>query len=126
MDSFLQILLVVIPALIVFATAYLLLRKLTDNQIRAQMLKQQQEQVQAILPIRLQAYERLSLFCERVSVPNLLMRTPTSGMKTSQYKLSLLVAVQQEFEHNVTQQVYISDNLWQIIQVARDDLSRFM
>ena len=44
----------------------------------------------------------------------------------SQYKFSLLVAVQQEFEHNVTQQVYVSDNLWQIIQVARDDLSRFI
>ncbi len=121
-----DILKIVLPALIVFATAYYLLKQLMDNQWRMQSLKQQQERREVTLPLRLQAYERLSLFCERVALPNLLLRMKTQGLTASQYKVALLMAIQQEFEHNVTQQVYVSDQLWKIIQLSRDDLSRFI
>ena len=126
METLFDILKIVLPALIVFATAYYLLKQLTDNQVRLQAMKQQSDRSAVTLPLRLQAYERLSLFCERIAIENLLLRVKAQGMNAGQYKVALLIAIQQEFEHNVTQQVYVSNQLWQIIQIARDDLSRFI
>ena len=119
-------LLVVVPALIVFGTAYYIMKEFTTNQWRTQSLRQQAERQKTTLPIRLQAYERLALFCERISITGLVLRTRAENMTPAQYKVNLLMSIQQEYEHNVTQQVYVSDQLWQIIQVARDDLSRFI
>ena len=31
------------------------------------------------------------------------------------------MAVQQEFEHNISQQIYISDQLWEIVKLARNE-----
>ena len=74
----------------------------------------------------MQAYERLSLFCERISLSNLLLRTESNQLIVAQYKILLLLAIQKEYEHNITQQVYVSDKLWQIIRVSRDDAINFV
>ena len=73
------------------------------------------------LPMRLQAYERLSLFCERIALPNLLLRLRQPDQSAGELRLSLLLAIQQEYEHNISQQVYMSQQLWDIIRQARDN-----
>ncbi len=76
--------------------------------------------------LRLQAYERLALLTERIALPSLLLRTRKDGMTANQLRAALLIGIQQEFEYNLTQQVYISGQLWQIIKLTRDDLSRIV
>ncbi len=76
--------------------------------------------------LRLQAYERLALLTERIALPSLLLRTRKDGMTAGQLRAALLVGIQQEFEYNLTQQVYVSGQLWQIIKLTRDDLSRIV
>ena len=75
-------------------------------------------------PLRLQAYERLSVFCERISLPNLLSRLRTPDQTAAELKLSLYLAVRHEYEHNVSQQVYMSQALWDILVQARDNTLR--
>lgn len=76
--------------------------------------------------LRLQAYERLSLLMERMAVQNLLLRRPAGQLNAQEYTTTLLMAIREEFEHNVTQQVYVSDQLWQIIIQARDNVSQLI
>lgn len=121
LEVILEIVKITVPALIVFFTVYNLLKQYLDGQHRMRLLDLKQSQQKESIPLRFQAYERLSLFCERIALPNLILRMRQEGMTTAQLKLTLLLAIQQEYEHNITQQVYVSDQLWQIIKIARDD-----
>ncbi len=103
-NTLLEILKLSIPALVVFFTVDRLLGRYLDHQ-----------------SLRLQAYERLSLLCERIDLPSLIIRVRPEGMKAGEYRLALLLAIQQEYEHNITQQVYVSGQLWEIVKLARDD-----
>ncbi len=122
MSVILEIVKLTLPALIVFLTVYYMLKQLLRHQQQQTMLELRRDQQEAALPLRMQAYERLSLFCERISLPSLLLRVRKEGMTAADLRVALLFTIQQEYEHNLTQQVYISRQLWDIIQAARDDV----
>ena len=115
---------VILFLLIFAALAYLiytLTKKYFDQQSNARAAEIQQQRLQATLPLRLQAYERLLLLCERISIPNLVGRLRTEGSSSSDLRMAMLMAIKQEFEHNVTQQIYVSESLWKILLMARDN-----
>ena len=116
------IVLVVITALIVFGIVYFLMKAYLDSQLRLKVLETRDANAQTSRPLKLQAYERLMLFCERVSLPNLLLRIQSSDMTAKDLKSSLVIAIQQEFEYNLSQQLYVSDKLWQIVKLAKNQL----
>ena len=78
------------------------------------------------LHLRLAAYERLLILCERIAIPNLIARLRTEGGTSGELRLAMLIAIQQEFEHNVTQQIYVSENLWAILQAARNNTAEII
>jgi hypothetical protein len=123
---FTQIFLVAIPAILVALTAYMTIKQLLDQQDRQQQLKLSAARLETTLPLRLQALERLSLFCERISLQNLLLRVTAAGRTAAEFRAAMLMGIQQEYEHNITQQVYVSQGLWQIIKAGRDDLSEMI
>ncbi len=61
-----------------------------------------------VTPIKLQAYERIILFLERISMESLLVRVSSPEITASQLQTSLLATVRSEFEHNLSQQIYMS------------------
>ncbi len=122
MDAFLDVLKYTIPALIVFATVFYLFRNFLNQQYQIEALKFRQSQNKEILPLRLQAYERLMMFCERINIDNLAYRLSSADMTVADMRQAMLIAVQQEYEHNVSQQVYTSDKLWEIIQLAKEQV----
>jgi hypothetical protein len=130
MDIFLEILKFTIPALIVFLTAWLLLNNVLkqQNQTFAMFIGKEIEQSRAelknkskeiTLPVRLQAYERMSLFCARIELAQLLMRTHSDGMLAGQLKNMMIATIEEEFTHNITQQMYMSEDLWNLILLAK-------
>ncbi|MDX1942313.1 MAG: hypothetical protein SFU99_17240 [Saprospiraceae bacterium] len=121
MDTVLEILKLTIPGLIVFATAYFVLKQYLDNQRAIKQIELKQNQQNTTTPLRLQAYERLSLLCERMALPSLMLRLRQDGTSSAQFRATLLLAIQQEYEYNITQQVYVSEQLWEIIKLSRDD-----
>lgn len=72
------------------------------------------------LPVRLQAYERLTLFLERIKPAQLLIRIKPDGENKGSYEQQLIFTIEQEFEHNLSQQIYMSDELWNIIKSAKN------
>jgi len=121
MIQFLEILKYTIPALVVFATAYYTLKTYLDAHYRDQVQRMKAEALKITLPVRLQAYERLILLCDRLAIPNLLLRIRSANMSVGDLRAALMIAVAQEFDHNTSQQLYISDTLWQILSLAKAD-----
>ena len=116
----LDLFLFAIPSLITGVIAYYFFREHTKNEDgRRRFLLKKDLQVNA-LPLRLQAYERMALFLERITPSKLLIRvTPISSNKND-YESLLIQAIEQEFEHNLSQQIYISDKCWSIVTTAKN------
>ena len=74
------------------------------------------------LPLRLQAYERMALFLERIDPNQLVLRIHTSGLAVAQEQNLLLTAIRSEFEHNLSQQIYLSDQVWAKVCDAKGDI----
>ena len=121
MDNLLEILKYTIPALVVFLTVYVMLRQYFRFEARAKDLDFKAGNRNITLPLRLQAYERLTVLCERISLPNLILRIRTGSMTANDLQVALQVAIQQEMDHNAAQQMYVSPELWQIISLAKND-----
>lgn len=121
-----DILKITIPALLVFLTSWILLR----NMIRNDQDKRRQELVlqnsRTVTPIKLQAYERIVLFLERISLESLLVRISTSDMTASQLHTALLNAIRSEFEHNLSQQIYMSQQAWEVVRNARSNMIKII
>jgi len=126
MEGVYDILKISLPALIVFLTAWLVLR----NMIKNDQEKRRQEIVlqnsRTIVPLKLQAYERVVLFLERISLESLLVRVSTPGMSAQQLHSALLTTIRTEFEHNLSQQVYISPQAWEVVRNARSNMIKII
>lgn len=121
-----NILLVTIPSLIVFLTSFFLLRNMikNDQQKRKQEIILQSGRI--ITPIRLQAYERLVLFLERISLESLIVRVHNTGMSATQLHSALLSTIRSEYEHNLSQQIYISQQAWEVVKNARSNMVKLI
>jgi hypothetical protein len=115
-----DLLLFAIPSLITGFIAYYFFKEHTKNEDgRRRFLLKKDMQINA-MPLRLQAYERVALFLERISPSKLLIRvTPISSNKND-YEALLIQSIEQEFEHNLSQQIYISNKCWSIVTTAKN------
>ncbi|MCX6227887.1 MAG: hypothetical protein NTV75_01680 [Bacteroidia bacterium] len=117
-----EILKIGIPALIVFLTAYFMFRDMIENNQKQREMELQLKNSKLILPIKLQAYERLILLLERISPQSLLMRISPHDLNVVDYQQELLSQIRHEFEHNLSQQIYVSQILWETIRRAKENL----
>ncbi len=116
----LDLLLALLPALLVGLIAFYFFNLHTKNEeSRRRFLLHRENQKQA-LPLRLQAYERMALLLERISPGNILLRVAPISDDKDDYETLLSQTIEQEFEHNITQQIYISDECWNIIRTAKN------
>ena len=120
METLLEILKYTLPSLIVFATAYYLLKKYLDHQVMMKSMEIKGRDDSQLITVKLQAYERLTLFLDRIMPYTLYLRLQSKEMSAKSLQSAMLVALQQEFEYNLTQQLYVSNNLWQIIKLAKE------
>jgi hypothetical protein len=122
MDALIEFIKILVPASVVLYGAYLLVRMQIQKEVDLKKLDVRGKSIETILPNRLQAYERMALFLERISPQNLLVRLNASGMTSKEFHQLLLGEIRNEYNHNVAQQVYISENVWNLIKNAKEDL----
>ncbi len=122
MEIFLEILKFTIPGLIVFAATYFILKQYISSQYDLKALELRSKYSKDAIPLKLQAYERLLLFCERISIPNLIFRLKTNAMTSIELRNAMIISVQKEYEHNMAQQLYTSQKLWDILSLAKNDV----
>ncbi len=121
METFLELLKYILPSLIMFGGVYFVMNKFLDTEHRKQLLALRQENQKVTTPLRLQAYERLVLFLERIAMDKLVLRVNKPGMSAKLLKTELLRTIQQEFDHNLTQQLYTSNTAWDTVKKAKDE-----
>mgnify|MGYP001489654823 FL=1 len=120
--TIIEILILLIPAIIIAVTVIIIVRyyyKHSENERRAELILKNQE---ITLPLRLQAYERMTLFLERISPDSLLMRHNQSNITSRQLHSILLTSIRNEFEHNLSQQIYMSPKAWELVKNARSQI----
>jgi hypothetical protein len=109
-----------LPAIVVGLIAYLFFKGHTANEEgRRRYLIQKEAQKQA-LPLRLQAYERLTLFLERIDPNKLLLRVKPFSDELEKYESLLIQNIDSEYEHNLSQQIYVSPECWSLITAAKN------
>lgn len=126
MELFLEIIKYTLPALIVFFTTFVFLRTWTRNEERRRDHDKSMVMKDDVLPVRLQAYERIILFLERISPESILVRLNRSGMTATQLQNELMSTIRHEYEHNISQQTYISSEAWQRVQMARNQIVKLI
>ena len=126
METLLDIIQITIPSLMVFLAAYFVLRGMmrNDQDKRRQELILQNSRT--VTPIRLQAYERVVLFLERISLESLLVRTNSPGMSAAQLHSALLNSIRSEFEHNLSQQIYMTQQAWEVVKNAKSNTIKLL
>lgn len=110
------------PLIIVFVFVYTMLKSFFD-----QFEKQRKQELRVkfseeTLPLRLQAYERCILFMERIKPESLVMRLAKPEMTTVDLQRALLQNIREEYEHNLSQQIYVSAEAWSMVVAARQSI----
>src|SRR5678816_4174420 len=109
-----------LPSIVVLLAVYLMFRQYFNHQMQTFILTGKKSREEFTLPMRLQAYERLTLLCERIELADLIIRLKAPGSSAGELQSTLIVAIQQEYEHNLTQQLYVSEDLLQILLLAKN------
>jgi hypothetical protein len=120
MEILRDLILILIPSLLVGAVVYLLLKDFRKTESERQKHSNDAEKFRLVAPLRLQAYERMILLLERIAPSQLIMRNIQPEQSAASLQNVLVSNIRQEFEHNLSQQVYISSNAWELIKNARE------
>lgn len=119
-DDIFQLFAFLLPAVVTGAVAFYFFRLHTNNEEGRRRFLLHKESQKNSLPIRLQAYERMALFLERISIPNLVVRVAPKNSDKNEYEHLIIRTIEKEFEHNLSQQIYMSDECWNIIKAAKN------
>ncbi len=120
-DYLLDILKFSAAGLIVIFTAWFFIKDFISERFNYQNLELRKAKMDHTLPLRLQAYERTVLFLERINPASLLIRLHISGMSAREMQNIILSDIRAEYQHNISQQIYVSDITWAIVKKIKDD-----
>ncbi|WGF91449.1 hypothetical protein [Aequorivita marisscotiae] len=109
-----------LPAIVVGLIAYFFFKGHTANEEGRRRYLIQKEAQKQVLPLRLQAYERITLFLERIDPKKLLIRVKPFSDAKDDYESLLVKNIEQEYDHNLTQQIYITPECWNLINAAKN------
>lgn len=119
-DDIFQLFAYLLPAVVTGAIAFYFFRLHTRNEEGRRRYLLHKDSQKDALPIRLQAYERMALFLERIAIPSLVVRVAPKSSDKSDYENLLIKNIENEFQHNLSQQIYMSDECWNVIKAAKN------
>ena len=119
-DHLLELLFYTLPAVVVGLVTFYFLKTWQTEEEKKRYFELRKANKDQSLPIKLQAYERMTLFLERISLGNLLLRVKPYNDEVDAYENLLISTIEQEFEHNLAQQIYLSDRAWGVIRASKN------
>lgn len=122
MNIFEQVLAFTVPAAIIGAIVFVILNKMLKAEDARRNFELRKLASQSITPAKLRAYERMVIFLERVEPEAILTRGNIHEMTALQLQKSLIQQIKQEWEHNLSQQLYIRDDTWTMVSNAKESL----
>ncbi len=135
-----ELLKILLPSIVILVVVYIMMREFTKQNSKQLNLMRDEQDLQKIklknqtksdnakisIPLKFQAYERMALFLERINPTNLITRVYISKMRVSTLHTSLLSTIRDEYEHNMSQQLYLSDESWEFVKSAKEDVVRLI
>ena len=121
MDLAIEFAKLIIPALLVLYAMYLTIHSFLKKDFEKKLLDIKSKNTEVVLPNRLQAYERIALFLERISPNNIVLRLSNKSFSAKEFQQVLINEIREEFNHNLSQQIYMSDEIWQNIKSTIED-----
>lgn len=119
---------IVLTICIIMMLLYMSVTYIKDNRSRKDKEKHNDNNTlktisqKLIVPLRIQAYERLLLYIERIQFPVLVKRVFNPAMSRNDFQFSLLQNVQDEYEHNIAQRLYVTEETWQLIELSKEEV----
>ncbi|MBV8388492.1 MAG: hypothetical protein JO080_01695 [Mucilaginibacter sp.] len=101
--------------------AFYLIKPHLDKTENIQLIELKKTISNQTLPLRLQAYERIVLFIERVNPASMLVRLHSTGLSAAELHSIVANEIRNEFQHNITQQIYVSSRAWAVVNRVKDD-----
>ncbi len=126
MNELPEILKYTLPALLVLLAAIITLTIILRHEGKRRKAEILNNYKDTTLPLRLQAYERMVLFLERIAPESLVMRVARTDITSAQMQSELINAVRTEYEHNLAQQVYLSSRVWEMVKSARNNVIKLV
>ena len=121
-----EVLKYVIPSLVVLLATWLVMHSLFRNEEQKRLWELKKLSQKEISPIRMRAYERLALLLERTTPDHMLVDMPLAEMSVLQVQQRLMEIVRTEYDHNLSQQIYVSDEVWDLIIAAKEQMLAFV
>lgn len=118
--TLLEILKYTLPALVVLFATYMIVNKFLTTEFQRKQLAIFQDNIKITIPMRMQAYERLILFVERMNVHNLANRFYVANSSATELQIAMTDSIRTEWEYNLSQQLYVSNEVWQTINTAKE------
>ncbi len=122
MDTLIEFAKIVLPAVLVLYAVYLTIKAMISKELKSKAIEYQIENNKTVLPIRLQAFERMSLFLERIHPGSLVVRLNEQGMNAIVFHSILINEIRNELNHNLSQQIYMSDHSWNRIKNTAEEI----
>ncbi|WP_291400954.1 hypothetical protein [Daejeonella sp.] len=110
-----------ISGIMIFFAAWYFIKPMLVQNLNFQRVELRKASIQHTLPLRLQAYERSVLFIERINPSNLFIRLQSPGMTAIQLHQLVLAEIRAEYQHNISQQIYVSDVSWTVVKRIKDE-----
>lgn len=120
MQTVFEILKYVLPSIVVLLAATLIVRRFMVTDLKRKQLDILRDNQHLTIPLRLQAYERLVIFLERIHPRNLIARIYQSGMTVSDLRSAAVFTINAEFEHNISQQIYVTAGVWETVRGVKE------
>lgn len=125
LSDFFEMLKYIIPSLVMLGGVYLVLRTFIDDENKRRQHELNKsllfEQRKVSLPLRLQAHERILIFLERIHPFSLLQRVYQPNMLVPELQLELIKTIRSEYEYNLSQQMYLSEDTWKMVSTAKEE-----
>lgn len=122
MEYIVDLLKILLPGGIVLYGMYLVVVSFLSKERERTLVELKTQNSQTILPVRLQAAERICLFLERITPNNLVRRANPGGLTAGELHTLLLVEIREEFNHNFSQQLYFSEETWEAVKRAVEEV----
>lgn len=119
LTDFLQLL---VPAALVLYAVYLIVRSFLQKEFDKKLVDLKVSNNATIMPLRLQAYERICLLLERISPNNMLIRLSDPAYNALEFQQLVLKEIREEFNHNLSQQVYMSEEVWEKVRATVNEV----
>ncbi len=112
---------ITIPAAMILYAMYLVVKSFLTKDFERRLIDIRVKNNEIVMPIRLQAYERMSLYLERITLQNIVLRVNEPSYTVGELQQILLMEIRNELNHNLSQQVYMSDVVWKLIKKSTED-----